>query len=623
MKIFEIADDLILKTAGKICDDDVKVIVPECREKIFPTISFNENIINIKAVNKDGETQEESITLPVENTLPYLITPGEEDIFLPANKYYNGTYTLAGEENLISTNIKKDESIYDIRGNYEGEPVTVFNAENTFLTESSIIFPTNPFGSEITTNAFLNCYDIENITLPLGVDYSRICSSAFANLKSIRSINNLVFKNRVTIGSHAFLNCYNLSFPELNLSNASIGDAAFCNCSNIASIITLRNISSIGNAAFKGCITTHTLNLFNFSSSLADVPAAFAGMRCLKSIYTDMSTFNNLTFFSSTYNRAYLEIFDDTPILNLPVDNNSYGSIYLPRSNVVTLLSNYCVGTMGLFCHLFDRLATTELSIIKINKEAQIQKQGNFVSNTQCLLKGYHNLSLSNFTITTTSSSLQNLSVSKVDENGFIWINGVSTLNEGETATIQLQYNEGNNTVSSTISLTARILEITIALDSLDHNGNSTKFIEVLENCFSAIKDGFVIKETPDGKRWYTTPSDVKYHGEKLYGRLIINTNRKVSIQFKAVCFGDNASYSDGVEIFNANDTTISTTAYSVHTFRTSKEVPIGSDNFILLMIKDNGYKPTSPGDYRGINGITTGLTPAYYIKLEDIIVLE
>lgn len=101
--------------------------------------------------------------------------------------------------------------------------------------------------SGATIGGFLECRNIESITLPHGV--KNINRQAFAGCSKLKSIN---IPNSVeSIGDDAFFNCAleNITIPN---SVTSIGSSAFYGCRRLKNITIPKNVTSIGSAAFAG-----------------------------------------------------------------------------------------------------------------------------------------------------------------------------------------------------------------------------------------------------------------------------------------------------------------------------------------------------------------------------------
>ena len=109
--------------------------------------------------------------------------------------------------------------------------------------------PTDGTIEKIGDEAFYNCADLEQITIPSGV--TSIGSSAFYGCSKLKKID--IPNSVILIGSSAFSGCGGLS--EVNLGNGltEIKDEAFKSCNSLTSIIFPNSITSIGSSAFSEC----------------------------------------------------------------------------------------------------------------------------------------------------------------------------------------------------------------------------------------------------------------------------------------------------------------------------------------------------------------------------------
>ncbi|MCH5171983.1 MAG: leucine-rich repeat protein, partial [Erysipelotrichales bacterium] len=196
-------------------------------------------------------------------------------------------------------------------------------SQNSTYVPNSLKEVTISGGSEIRSEAFINCTSIEKITLSSTI--TSIGAQAFYNCKSLESF--IVPQNVTSIGNGAFQNCSKLkeiTLPFVGGSSSSttnsffsyifgayssaqsnnylpialkkvtitkqtvIPDGAFESCSNIEEIILPYSTTKIGNRAFKNCTS---LTNFVIPSSVTSIgQEAFVGCVALSDINVSNKT---------------------------------------------------------------------------------------------------------------------------------------------------------------------------------------------------------------------------------------------------------------------------------------------------------------------------------------------
>lgn len=83
------------------------------------------------------------------------------------------------------------------------------------------------------------------------------------------NVRSVVIPNTVvTIGAHAFENCYNLTSVTIPNSVVDIWDYAFSNCSSLSELVIPNSVANIGNNAFSRCVSLTELVLPNSVSNI-------------------------------------------------------------------------------------------------------------------------------------------------------------------------------------------------------------------------------------------------------------------------------------------------------------------------------------------------------------------
>lgn len=604
MKIFEIADDLILKTAGKICDDDVKVIVPE-PDIIIPEISAEGNTIISTAISPNGETQRKTIELPINDSLN-TIQVEKDDIIIPGNMFYTGI-SIPGIPNLVPGNIKKGETVYNVKGAYEHDINYVRNIEleNAFLTSTVINLQSGIFTE---SKIFSSAFEKTNFsTISIADNINKIENAAF---RDCQDLNELLMNNNISInyfGTYAFCNCYNLSNINARILNPSIGYGAFKNCSilNDEMFSKLSNCTYIGGLAFENCkaLTNISLDFFRLSSSNI-------GSRIFRNCtgLNEIHLVNNLT---DSKLESLHSILDGTHFLTVPKEN-IYPSIYIQNSYFLSVYNDYLIS--GSKCLLLDRLATENIEIINIDeKPAQIFSAGNFSTNLSCLLKGYkETVDVNDFSVTTGSSKLSNLKIYKVERDGNLLLEGYNSLSEGEEVSITIKYKNNLATLTKNI----KYIPLTVSY-SVDPDSN-TCFINSFEDYYFPFP---LTEVNYDGKTCYSMENN-RTSDKNIYSKINIKTDKVIDIYITLNCQTGTDCQPDKIYLYDVDKT--ATTANNISNAslamrRVKIRVPIGA-HYILVRYLYQGWYPFDGGT--GTEFLTRHSITSYF-RIKKIEVVE
>jgi uncharacterized repeat protein (TIGR03803 family) len=130
----------------------------------------------------------------------------------------------------------------------------------------------------IETNAFYNCLNLTNVTIPDSVQ--TISDGAFAG----SALTRLAIPGSVnTIGTGAFWFCHSLTDVTIPGSGATrIGDNAFYGCSGLTNLVLGNGVQSIGNRSFYVCTSLANVTFGQGLQTLGD--SAFQGASALTSI---------------------------------------------------------------------------------------------------------------------------------------------------------------------------------------------------------------------------------------------------------------------------------------------------------------------------------------------------
>ena len=156
---------------------------------------------------------------------------------------------------LTSIIVEEGNTVYDSRGNCNA---LIETATNTLLY--GCINTVIPDGiTTIGSKAFVNCWELDSISIPESVE---------------------------SIGEYAFSGCTGLVSIELPESVTSIGKGAFSSDTGLVSINIPRGITSIKTETFYGCSSIITVEIPEGVSSIGDL--AFYGCSSLESVISEI-----------------------------------------------------------------------------------------------------------------------------------------------------------------------------------------------------------------------------------------------------------------------------------------------------------------------------------------------
>ena len=313
------------------------------------------------------------------------ITPSSSSQIAVSSGYYTGgDITVAGDSNLIASNIKSGVSIFGVSGTLDSEqsenedaiisgtiggsyfndrvttiasfafysysrlttvsfpvctsigssafyycdrlktvsfPVCKTMGSNAFNGCSSLTTASFPACTSINYNAFNDCTSLTAVSFPV---CTTIASSAFANCKSLTTVS---FPACTSIGAYVFDDCTSLttvSFPVCT----SINYGGFSYCTSLTTV-SFPACTSIGTYAFHNCSSLTTVS---FPACTSIGSSAFNYCRKLISLYLTGSNLCNLLNSNA---------FSTTPIGGYSASAGTYGSIYVPAS----MLTSYQTAT--------------------------------------------------------------------------------------------------------------------------------------------------------------------------------------------------------------------------------------------------------------------------------------
>ena len=120
-----------------------------------------------------------------------------------------------------------------------------------------------------------------------GVLYTKNLKTIICYPAGKKNKNFVIPSGVMNIGNSAFLNCSNLQEVTLPSSVTSIGDDAFLNCNNLQEINLPSGVTNIGDLAFAGCGSLQEINIHSGVTSIGD--GAFSSCKNLQQIYVTES----------------------------------------------------------------------------------------------------------------------------------------------------------------------------------------------------------------------------------------------------------------------------------------------------------------------------------------------
>lgn len=174
------------------------------------------------------------------------ITPTTTDQTIASDTYLTGAQTIKGDANLLAENIKKDVTLFNVVGSYEGG-----------LTEDTLLkaLRNQTTYVEDDTLTSIRSYGLAYCTALISVSFHElqtISSYAFYNDYSL-IMNGWPFPKAKTIGNYAFRYCYGLTGDIVLPSTVtSIGQYSFANCEHMETFTATGAISTLGTYTFNG-----------------------------------------------------------------------------------------------------------------------------------------------------------------------------------------------------------------------------------------------------------------------------------------------------------------------------------------------------------------------------------
>ena len=220
------------------------------------------------------------------------VMPSTEEQNFKSSKYGYDNVKVAGSENLLAENIKKDVDIFGVVGTGNMTNAKITNAAYLFYENSRIDKAQELLDlCENITDAKYMCYNATQLT---ELDLSKLDTSNVTNM------------------SYMFNNCFKLTkldLSNLNTSNVTNMSYMFSGCTNITELnIANWDTSKLTTACqmFYNLSKITELDLSKFdTSNLEDASYMFGGLSKLTSLDLSNFDFSKVTNISSIFNSWY------------------------------------------------------------------------------------------------------------------------------------------------------------------------------------------------------------------------------------------------------------------------------------------------------------------------------
>jgi len=237
-------------------------------------ITIPDNVTYIGEWAFDGCTEISSINIP--NSVTHI----GEGAFYGCKKL--SSINIPDTVESIGGDLLKGTAYYNDETNWNNDSLYIGNHLISVKSNVSDSYSIRSNTKTIAGNAFLNCSEITNITIPDSVIYigesaffgcskllnisipstiSEIADSTFYGCSSLKNIN--IGENIIKIGNCAFDNCSALTEVIIPDSVQSIGDFAFSACSALIKVKLPKNITTIGDSTFSDCETLSDIEIPN------------------------------------------------------------------------------------------------------------------------------------------------------------------------------------------------------------------------------------------------------------------------------------------------------------------------------------------------------------------------
>lgn len=337
----------VLKQVPKIIAQLNKTIIheyPELQEKsVAPSGQVQ------KVVADEGVYGLSKVTVEAVNLQEKSVTPSTKLQEVVADEGYTGMskVSIAGDENLIAENIKKDVEVFGVQGVYEGE-ANEYNVKVANYAGGDLKKYITEIG-EIDLSKATSCgYLFQDLTalekLPSKLETSHIANMGFMfyNCKQLSNFPELDTSN-VTNMSNMFYYCLKATnFPQINTSKVTDMSSMFCDCDSMKNAPELNTskatnmqkmyyscnaLESVPELDASNCKSVY--DMFYYDKKLLN----FGGLKNLGKAYTQKSTNYSYYTLDLSYStllsyESLMNVINNLYDLNLTYDVANGGTLY-------------------------------------------------------------------------------------------------------------------------------------------------------------------------------------------------------------------------------------------------------------------------------------------------------
>ena len=131
------------------------------------------------------------------------ITPGTANKTIAAGRYLSGTQTIAGDSDLIGSNIKSGVNLFRVAGTLAGMETTTLRAVDTFGSEATLYYcdGTDSFGTSLSSTE-QSFTVLKQSILVLKYSYQRLGVSPSLDAQGLASVSSILAFSQPSTNSY-------------------------------------------------------------------------------------------------------------------------------------------------------------------------------------------------------------------------------------------------------------------------------------------------------------------------------------------------------------------------------------------------------------------------------------